>query len=91
MEKHQKIATVFYLVTIAYIYSRDGKEIAINAALTLGAALIAIYFYRLLAILGSFGFPEYFAKDYGSKTHPAPYAFLCWVLFLIASALFLFF
>ena len=84
LEKHKAIAIVIFLGVSTLCAVRDGREQAIGTVLILALFLIPIMFYRVIALLSSFGFPEVFAKDYGSENHPGPYAFFFWILFLIA-------
>ncbi len=90
LEKHQKIAILVWLVVVIIVVIRDGQEDAILAGGILFIILLAILFYRLVAWLSGFGFPEYFAKDFGSENHPGPYAVFFWLLFVAACFLILF-
>ena len=69
---------------------RDGDERAITAGIILDALLLPIRFYRGIAWLAGFGFPEVFARDYGGANHPGSYAVFFWFLFLIAAAFLVF-
>ena len=84
LEKHKAIAIVMFLGVSTLCAVRDGREQAMNTVFILALFLMPIMFYRVIAFLSSFGFPEVFAKDYGSANHPGPYAFFFWILFLIA-------
>ena len=86
LERHQKIAIGLYLFTTAYLFARDDFDQALGKSLALLILLLFIIFYRIMADFAGFGFPEVFAKDYGSENHPGPYAFLFWILFLVAWA-----
>lgn len=88
--RHQKIALGLYLFTSLYIFVRDDFEKALGQSIALLVLLLAIIYYRLIAYFAGFGFPEVFAKDYGSENHPAPYAVLFWILFLLAWAVIFF-
>ena len=72
------------------VWARDGDDRAIAAGFILGALLLPIRFYRGIAWLAGFGFPEVFARDYGGDNHPGPYAVFFWFLFLIAAAFLVF-
>ena len=84
MEKHQRIAVTLFVAVIGYAYWRDGQQEALAKGLILLVFLLGILLYRLNAWLSSFGFPEYFARDFGAENHPGPYAFFAWMLYLIA-------
>ena len=90
MEKHQKIAILIFVAVIAIVYFRDGSEELLGTSMTLAAALCGVLFYRFFAFLGSFGFMEYFARDYGAKNQSIVFAVLFWLLFLIAGFLSIF-
>ena len=90
MEKHQRIAVLIWLAVSGYVYWRDPQQEALAKAFLLFICIVPIIFYRLVAWLSSFGFPEYFARDFGPDPHPGPYAFFFWMLFLIACAFLLF-
>ena len=81
MEKHQRIALLIFVAVCGYAYWRDVPEEALAKGLIF---LFAILFYKVVAWLSSFGFPEYFARDFGSENRPGPYAFFFWMLYLIA-------
>ncbi|MCF6283467.1 MAG: hypothetical protein L3J28_14910 [Candidatus Polarisedimenticolaceae bacterium] len=83
MERHQKIATVIAAAIFAILSIRDGIDLALSDGLLLLMGLLPIVLYRWIAYFSSFGFPEVFAKDYGTENHPAPYAFFFWLLFLL--------
>ena len=84
LERHQKIATLICLATVALVLFREESEPGLERALLVLVALLPVLFYRLLAWLASFGFPEYFARYFGSRNHPGPYAVFFWLLFLAA-------
>jgi len=91
IERHQLAATGLFLAAAATVLWRDGpSDIAVAKILILFVVLLTIWFYRIFAWLASFGFPEYFARDFGSKNHPGPYAFFFWIIFLIFWAFFVF-
>ena len=90
MEKHQRIAIGIYLTVIELGGLRGGLHEAMVDGIILLPFLLAILFYRLIAYFSGFGFPEYFARDFGSDNHPGPYAFFFWLLFLITCALLVF-
>ncbi len=83
MEKHQAVAVLIFILVITFVGYRDGYEIAIEQGIILIQPLLAIIFYRLIARLSGIGFPECFAKDYGSENKSGPYAFFFWLLFII--------
>ncbi|MEN8177905.1 MAG: hypothetical protein ABFS39_04730 [Pseudomonadota bacterium] len=85
-DRHQKIAIGLYLFTVLYLFVRDDFEKALEQSVALFVLLLGIIYYRLIAYFAGFGFPEIFAKDYGSENHPGPYAVLFWILFLFAWA-----
>lgn len=89
IERHQLIATLIFLAVSAVIGLREGVEPMLRQGTVLLALLLPILFYRLLAWLSSFGFPEYFARDFGSENHPGPYAVFFWLVFLGFAAYFL--
>lgn len=86
MEKHQRIAVLIWLAVAGFVLWRDPRNEALAKALILFVLIVPIVFYRLVAWFASFGFPEYFARDFGPDPHPGPYAFFFWLLFLIACA-----
>jgi len=90
MERHQQIAVGIFLTVAGYALWRDGQEVGFAKALVMLVFLMPIIFYRVVAWLSSFGFPEYFARDFGGRNHPGPYAFFFWLLFLIAAGVIVF-
>jgi len=91
MEKHQKIAVTLYISTLALIYFRGSSDDEmISQSVLLLLFLVPILFYKLIAYFASFGFPEVFARDYGSQNSPTPYAVFFWLLFIIACLYILF-
>lgn len=84
LEKHQRIALIIFAAVIGYAYWRDGSQEAFAKGLILLMFLLGILFYRITAFFSGFGFPEYFARDFGSENRPGPYAFFFWLLYLIA-------
>lgn len=90
MESHQRNALLIFVAVLLYAVWRDGRDEGLIKGLILFIFLVPIIFYRLVAWLSSFGFPEYFARDFGSDNHPGPYAFFFWLLFLIACAFIVF-
>ena len=85
MERHQFVAFVICLCVSAYVLLRDGPgDEAIARIIIVFVAFGLILFYRLVAFFGSVGFMEFFASDYGSNNSKGPYAFLFWLLFIIA-------
>jgi hypothetical protein len=90
MERHQQIAVLIAGIVFSILTLRNGFDASIDEGVLLLISLVPILFYRLIAYLSGFGFPEVFAKDYGSENHSGPYAFFFWVLFLIVCLLLLF-
>lgn len=90
MEKHKVVALAIFLIVVLFTSLRDGFEDALAGHIILAVFLVPILFYRVVAFFSSFGFPEYFAKDFKSENHPGPYAFFFWLLFLIVCAFLLF-
>lgn len=90
LERHQLIAALIALGATALVWLRDGTEQALAAGTVLLILWLPIVFYRALAWLAGFGFPEIFARDYGSENHPGPYALFFWILFLLAALFILF-
>lgn len=84
METHKKIAIGIYLLVAFIVTNRHGFDGASEQLILLAICLVPIIFYRIIAFFSGFGFPEIFAKDYGSPNHPEPYAFFFWILYLIA-------
>jgi len=86
IEKHQMVAIGIFLVTSIYFFSVNEHQLAMQKSVYLGASLIPIIFYRLIAwaMLSGWGFPEIFSRVSGSKNHPGPYAFFFWILFILA-------
>ncbi|MBT8422833.1 MAG: hypothetical protein KJP03_06930, partial [Gammaproteobacteria bacterium] len=82
MEKHQRNALLIFVAVLLYMLWRDGRDESLVKALVLFIFLAPILFYRFIAWLASFGFPEYFARDFGGENHPGPYAFFFWLLYL---------
>ena len=69
---------------MGYVWWRDPEQEALAKGLILLIFLLAILFYKVVAWFSGFGFPEYFARDFGSDNKPGPYAFFFWMLYLIA-------
>jgi hypothetical protein len=90
LDRHQKVALGLYLFTLIYLLARDDFERALAQGLALGVLLLPILFYRIIAYFAGFGFPEVFARDYGTDNHPGPYALLFWILYLAAWAMIFF-
>jgi len=84
---HKKVAIGLYLFTLLYLFARDEPARALEQGLGLLLLLGGIIFYRQIAYFAGFGFPEVLARDYRSVNHPAPYAVLFWIIFLLAWAL----
>ncbi len=84
LENHQKYALLIFAGVVGLIWLLDGKTEAVDDGAILFAFLIPIFAYRIIAFFSGFGFPEFFAKDFGSENNPGPYAFFFWVLYLIA-------
>ena len=91
IERHQLAATALFGITGLIILARDGmSDATLGKFVILIALLLPIWLYRLIAWLSSFGFPEYFARDFGSRNLPAPYAVFFWIVFLIACVMMIF-
>jgi hypothetical protein len=91
IERHQLIATgIFISVALIVLWQHGPGNISVAKIFILFCALLPIWLYRLLAWLASFGFPEYFARDFGSRNQSGPYAFFFWLVFLIISAFIIF-
>ncbi len=90
MERHQSIAIAVFLAVAGFAVWRDGLHEGVLKALILAVFLVALLLYRVVAWFSGFGFWEYFATDFGSENHPAPYAFFLWLLFLIVAAFIVF-
>jgi hypothetical protein len=86
LDRHQKVAIGLFLFTAIYLFVRDEFDKALGQSFALFILLLLIIFYRMIAYFASFGFPEVFARDYGSENHPGPYALLFWILYLLAWA-----
>ena len=87
MEKHQSIAFLISILMSVLIYSRHGlSDQGIALILLVFILLIPILLYHWVSYFSGFGFPEVFARDHGSKNHPAPYAFFFWLIFIIVCA-----
>ncbi len=86
MERHHWYAVAVFMAVAGVAVWRDGRDEGLVKALILALVLVPLLFYRLVAWLSGFGFPEYFARDFGSANHPGPYAFFFWLVFLIAAA-----
>ena len=84
LDRHQQVAVGLYLFTTLYLFVRDDPTQAVEQSFALFVLLLGIIFYRQIAYFAGFGFPEVFAKDYGSANHPAAYAVLFWILYLLA-------
>ena len=83
-DRHQKIAIGIFLFTSVYVFVRDSAQHALEQSFALFILLLAIIFYRRIAYYAGFGFPEVWAKDYRTENHPAPYALLFWIIYLLA-------
>jgi hypothetical protein len=90
LERHQKIAIGLFCATVIALFHRDDFDKALARSLGLFATLLPIIFYRLIAYFAGFGFPEVFAKDYGSENHPGPYALFFWIVYLLVCAILVF-
>jgi len=91
MEKHQKIALLIFLAVVAIIYQRDGTSDRALASMAMTfIGLLGILFYRILAMMSGIGFRERLARDYGPPNHAGPYAFFCWMLYLIICVMLIF-
>jgi len=91
MERHQIIAISIFIAVISLINFRaQATDDVIDTSIGLFVVLLPILFYRLVAYLASFGFPEILARDYGSKNDPQAYAVFFWMLFIIACLFVLF-
>ena len=86
MADHKMLALAIYLLVVGFTWLAQGPDVAWKEGLILGAFLLPIFFYRAIAWLSGFGFPEYFARDFGSQNHPGPYGLFFWLVFLIACA-----
>ena len=87
IERHQWIAAGIFAAVSLLLIARDGwGSETLGRIMLLLVTLVPIIIYRLIAWLSSFGWPEWFAWDFGSENHPGPYAFFFWMLFLIACA-----
>jgi hypothetical protein len=84
LDRHQWVALGLYLFTLIYLFVRDDFERALAQSLALGLLLLLILGYRFIAHFAGLGFPEVFARDYGSDNRPEPYALLFWILYLAA-------
>ena len=85
MDMHKKVALTLFLLSVWHVGEREGFDEALGGAIVLFAFLVPILFYRTIAYFSGFGFPEYFARDYGSANHAGPYALFFWILYLITS------
>jgi hypothetical protein len=90
VERHQVIALLIYIIMVSLQYLRAGEDEAFKTAQLLLACLVPIFLYRVFAYFSGFGFPEIFAKDYGSENHAGPYAFFFWMVYIIACLFILF-
>jgi hypothetical protein len=88
--RHKFIAISIFLVVTAFVFWRDEPSQALARTLILLVFLLGILLDRLVAFFSGFGFPEYFARDFGSENRPGPYAFFFWMLFLIAAGMIVF-
>jgi len=86
MWNHKLLALAIYLLVVGFTWLGQGDAVAWREGLVLGIFLVPIFLYRTIAWLSGFGFPEYFARDFGSENHPGPYALFFWLVFLIACA-----
>ena len=83
MERHQLIALIIACAVFFFVWFRDGLDTALREGVVLLIVLLLIMFYRVIRYFAGFGFPEFFAADYGSANHPGPYAFFFWLVFVI--------
>jgi len=91
VERHQKIAVVIFLLVAVIIYQREGtSDRALASMIMTTVGLLGILFYRILAMMSGIGFRERLARDYGSPNHAGPYAFFCWILYLIICVMLVF-
>ena len=84
METNKIFATAIWAGVVCVVWVRDGTDAALEKGSLLFALLLPVFFYRIIAWFAGFGFPEVFAKDYGTENNPGPYLVFFWLLFLIA-------
>ncbi|MDH3716200.1 MAG: hypothetical protein OET44_20410 [Gammaproteobacteria bacterium] len=84
MQRHQYIALALFAFVSVILFARHGigDEVMARVAL-LFVTLLPVLFYRQLASYSRFGFMQYFASDFRSGPHAAPFAVLGWLVFVI--------
>ena len=89
LEKHQKVAILIFITLSLILFLReDHTELNQNIAL-LFLFLLPILLYKLLAFLSSLGFLPSMASD-ANNFKTGPFAFLFWVVYLIAAYVIIF-
>ena len=90
MEKHQIYAIGIFAAIAIPGTLKNGFSASWYQYSILLAFLLPILLYKVIAFFAAHGIPEYFARDYGSRNHPGPYALFFWMLYLVACAFILF-
>jgi hypothetical protein len=83
LEKHQKIAILIFIILSLILFLREDQTELLQKIALLFLFLLAILLYKLLAFLSSFGFLPSMASD-ANNFKTGPFAFLFWVIFVIA-------
>ncbi len=83
LEKHQKYAIYIFIISSLILYNREEQAEFLRNIGILFLFLIPILFYKLLAFISSFGFLPSLASD-ANNFKTGPFAFLFWIIYLIA-------
>ena len=90
LERHKLIAIAIYILVVLFEWMNNGQEHGTDVAVVLGMFLLIILFAGIFAFFGSFGFMESFASDSRDGLSTNAVSIVGWLLFLIASAFFVF-
>jgi hypothetical protein len=84
MQRHQLIALALFAFVSVILFARHGvNDEAMARVALLFVTLLPVLLYRLLASYSRIGFMQYFASDFRSGPHAAPFAVLGWLVFAI--------
>jgi hypothetical protein len=84
MQRHQYIALALFVFVSMILLARHGlNDEGMARVALLFVTLLPILLYRLLASYSRIGLIQYFASDFRSGPHAAPFAVLGWLVFAI--------
>ena len=87
MLRHQYLAIALFgfMSLILLLRHGIGEPWLVRVGLLL-VTLLLVLFHRQLASVSRFGFWQYFASDFRSGPHTAPFLVLAWLIFLLTLA-----